>query len=256
MRMREHLRSVVLLASLLILAVDSAAADGLYGQLNVGRVFSQPTSFERVDGPNSTIGNPAFPMEGDLGASVVFGGALGYAFNQAFRADVSLHFVPDLRAVMNHRQNSDSSRRSITEGDIESLIAMVNGHVHPLSLFDPAKPVRVSPFLSVGLGMAHHDAGTLRTFPGGGFANAGNLPFVTPGGDGTSLAWSVGAGLDVRVAGPVLVSFAYTFRDLGTFDYDRGRLLDVAANTVEPFGAVRGPRIRLHTLGVGIRVGF
>ncbi|MBL8670046.1 MAG: porin family protein [Alphaproteobacteria bacterium] len=232
---------------------ESAGARGFYFQGDAGYALTRETDIKRIDGPNSTIGTAAFPMHGDIGEGAAVGLSVGYDLGNAYRIDVSVQRLIGLETEMRHRQSTASSSQSITRGDVTAWTFMVGGAVHPLSRMAPdLLPRWFSPYLRAGIGLAQIEADRLRTQPGGAFSGSG--PFSTPGGTATKFAWSLGAGVDLKLAERITLDVGYRYLDLGKLSYDSGTLTGPGVS--EPVGRATGAELQTHTFTMGLRYRF
>jgi opacity protein-like surface antigen len=229
------------------------SARGFYVQGDAGYVISRETDLKRIDGANNSIGTAAFPMHGDIGEGAAVVLSFGYDLGNAYRLDVSVQRLIGLETDMRHQQSAASSSQSVTRGDVTVWTFMVGGALHPLSRLAPdLLPRWFSPYLRAGIGLAHIETDRLRTQPGGAFAGAG--PFSTPGATATKFAWTLGAGVDLRLADRVTLDVGYRYMDLGKLNYDSGTLTGPGFS--EPVGRVTGAELQVHTFTMGLRYRF
>lgn len=229
------------------------ASRGFYFQGDAGYAVTRDTDLKRIEGSNNTIGPAAFPMRGDIGEGAAVALSVGYDLGNAYRIDISVQRLIGLETEMRHQQNAASSNLSITRGDVTAWTFMVGGAVHPLSRMAPdLLPRWFSPYLRAGIGLAYIETDRLRTLPGGAFAGAG--PFSTPGGTATKFAWTLGAGVDLKLAERVTLDVGYRYLDLGKLNYDSGTLTGPGIS--EPFGRASGAELQTHTFTMGLRYRF
>ncbi len=186
--------------------------------------------------------------------SVIFGGGLGYKFNENFRADLSVSYLNKSKFDANTYAKAVADGKLViinnkTTQEFSSLLAMVNGYYDAGKIMDV-----VSPFFNVGVGYARVKAGELK------ISQVGYDQTTTiPSRNNSNFAWSVGGGLSFAVNPNLYVDVAYKYLDMGKAQSGDQRATKTAMGTESKKLAdnqLIKPKFRAHVVTAGLRYVF
>lgn len=168
----------------------------------------------------------------DVGSSPVVAAGLGWRFSPNFRADLTA-------AYRGGYQLDDNDSASNFKADIKSTNVMLAGYYD--GAFD-----RFRPYVGAGIGWAQNKIGTI-TNTGTGFTNE------IPGGTWSGLAWSLMAGLGIRLGSSLTLDLGYRYIDLGKIETPAG---DASCTSPVPctfsYSGLSG-KLHAHELMLGLR---
>jgi len=133
---------------------------------------------------------------GTIGNAPLFGGGIGYRFNDSFRSDVTFSYRTDAKV----RATTAAGNSAATE--VNGLSIMLNGY------WDIMKLDAITPYVGAGLGYARLSTPSMTTT--GGIANEG-------GADQSNLAWALMLGGTYQLSKEAAIDVGYRFIDLGKF---------------------------------------
>lgn len=229
---------IILLYFFIFVAESFAEADkSVYLRLSGGISLSQDTQFSDLDCNSSSPaaffgfspGNDGRTIgaSGDFGNSLLPELSLGYRWNDWLRTELALAYRPGFafEGESNFSQvNTDFTQ--IVEADLSSFSGMFVAFVNPLSWFGLDNWV-VEPLLTAGAGFAHNSIDSMTyTFP--------TTETMTPSGDHTDFAWTVGAGIGYALTNNIDLELLYRYIDLGEVRTD----VDTMTITRRPTNAV------------------
>lgn len=215
-----------------VFAAHAAHAE-LYGRLDVG--YSKATDAGIKD-KNFDLdglicgGDASCPTGGELnnvGESPVLGAGIGWRFGRSVRADLSFAYRDG------YRLDDTDAGSKLFRADIKSTNVMLAGY------YDFGAD-RLRPYLGAGAGWARNKIGPITTTSAG-------LTEELPGGTWSGFAWSVMAGLGVRLVGSVTFDLGYRYVDLGKIETQSADL----APGVTYSGA--SGKLRAHEISLGVR---
>jgi len=191
------------------------------------------------DAANCDLCNSNFPVT--IEDSAVVGGNLGMRYTENLRADIGIDYLTSSTVKGYNSLELPSSGSA----KLDSFVALLNGYVDfpelPGGLVGPFVP-----YVTVGLGLAHHDLGRLAgTAPGGAFSISGA--------NRTNFAYAVGAGLSYPLSPLLTADVQYRYLDLGSLN--TGTALTEGGPPVQVTAAKTGS-IAVHAVTIGIRFGF
>jgi len=243
--------AAVAAAAIAFYAMPSAAQQmsGFYVRGDLGGAFGQDTTFKDTNpsASNAVLGN--FTVPSSTGNSVIFGGGVGYHFSPIIRADVTLDYLPSLRA------SGHITPLPVTApiaGNVDSLVALVNGYVDVNGLM-PNTFGLFQPYLTAGIGFSRNSLGATS----GGLTVGGvGVTYGVSGNTNTDLAWAVGAGVGYPVTQNLTVDFGYKYLSLG--EMRTGTTATASAAGIIASGTVTQAKADLyvHTITLGVRYGF
>ncbi len=140
---------------------------------------------------------PSSDYENKPKSSAVYGGGIGYIFNEYLRADFSIFHRHKYRYRFSDASGSE-------EQNIKSTSFMVSGYFSPTTFYG------ISPYMMAGLGLAHNKAGDINIVN-----NSVNSNILNLGDTSNKFAWQVGAGLTYQINPYVGFDFGYKYIDLG-----------------------------------------
>ena len=160
---------------------------GYYAELDLGYAVARDAGVS---------GAPITGKIDDIGNSPVVGFALGYRFNENFRADISS------RALTGFKVDGADGAGTNWSGDVDSWINMLNLYAElPLGA--------AAPYLTAGAGLARNHADTI---------SGSNGVAVDGGAAKTSFAWQVGGGVGYALSPSWTVDVGYRYIDAGKFE--------------------------------------
>lgn len=181
--------------------------------------------------------------EGGFASAPIFGGGVGYQFNDNFRADATIEWrgKSDFDAldyvVWGENEYSNDYRAKKSE-----LVLMANAY------YDIATFSGITPYVGAGIGGSYnritnfHDS---NSFEGGGYADDNGE---------WNLAWALHAGLGYAVSDRMTIDFGYSFISLG--DAKTKQLVNYIPETTIPNDGIKFNDIYSHDFKIGIRYGF
>jgi opacity protein-like surface antigen len=191
------------------------------------------------DAENCSLCNSNFPVTID--DSAILGANVGTRFTENLRADIGIDYLTSstLKGYNSLELPSSGSAK------LDSFVALLNGYVDfpelPGGLVGPFVP-----YVTVGLGLAHHDLGRLAgAAPGGAFSISGA--------NRTNFAYAMGAGLSYPLSPLLTADVQYRYLDLGSLN--TGTALTEGGPPVQVTAAKTGS-IAVHAVTIGIRFGF
>lgn len=215
----------LIIASMLSTTALVATADDMLGsnpisdfyvQLNGGAALGQVS--------NGDLGNKR------AGTSGLFGGEIGYQFDEYFRAGVS---VDSLTKFSFSENNVYQGFNYSTKWKFKSLVAMVNLYYNIID----AKGF--TPYITIGAGIARNKLSGTDTFA--------DSSFNIPNGSKTNFAFKAGLGTRYALSKNVSFDLRYQYSDLGK--------IKSAANSAGPGSAYTG-KLRAHEFIAGVAYKF
>jgi len=191
-----------LLSTILALSIASAnAADmasGYYVKAELGK--SWPNSF-------SGNGSPTDYLKAKPKNNLTYGLAIGYRFNDKFRADVN----GQIRCL----DYKASGSVPIAGAGTGTAQVQQNQQIKNYSLFfngyyDIAMVSMFTPYVTAGFGYAYNNANALASQ-----SNPASGSFTATGKNTSNFAWNVGAGTAVKLHANVDLDIAYRYVSLG-----------------------------------------
>jgi opacity protein-like surface antigen len=154
----------------------------------------------------------------------------------------------------NERPWSIPDETFVERFSVHSYQGTANIYLDVAGLLPPGWLGGFNPYVMSGLGVAFNTTSTTKetdTF-------AGDPPVTNryPGGTEESLVWTVGAGLQYRVASGVVVDLSYQYVDAGRFTAVSGRP-QISGFTGDPFDPPFRPiqgRLETHRLGFAVNI--
>jgi OmpA-OmpF porin, OOP family len=237
---------VALVAMTASVGFAQSLPSGLYVRGDLGAAHGTDTDFH---GQNLGATAPFSSLNGtkqksNFDTSFIFGGGLGYRFTPAYRADVTLDYIPDL-----HASGQNSGFASLhSDSRVSSLVGLFNGYIDINGLWNVFGPFQ--PYIGAGVGLAHTDLG--RT----GFSGSIGATSVTgsgiSGNTTTHFAWGAGAGVGYPITPNLTLDLGYKYLDLG--EMQTGGQLSSGATTINIAPAKAD--FHVHTLMIGLRWTF
>ena len=194
---------------------------GIYLRLDTGSSFSR-----RAGGD---VGN-------DVGTSAIFGGGIGYRFNQYFRSDMTLSYRNGYKVDSSTVMEGQSY---YSRGDVKSLVGLANVYIEPIKIDG------VRPYVGGGLGFAHNTINDVTIEVAG-------LNGTLQGATSTSFAWQAGAGIGIDIVPNLTADIGYHYMDMG--ESKTGSHVNIAGWTSDNWTS-RG-NLRAHELQLGLRYQF
>ncbi|MFJ5487325.1 outer membrane protein [Hansschlegelia beijingensis] len=196
------------------------------------KVYRDPKARYDTNAP-AFAGNRSFSGE-KMGDAVVFGGGVGYRFNEWFRTDVTADY--ETRSRFRGRLfcpgpcgGSGTSRETMK---IDAFTIFANAY------FDAGTYYGFTPYVGGGIGAAYLDVHNYRS------NSAGNPSYS---GDGKwNFAWNLTAGVGYEVSENLIIDTNYRFVDLGEA---RSKPIAAAGGS----GRVKVDDIQAHEFRVGFR---
>lgn len=180
--------------------------------------------------------------EGGFAAAPIFGGGIGYQFNDYFRADATVEW----------RGKSDFDALDYVVWDDESdpysndyrakkseLVFMANGY------YDIATFSGITPYIGAGIGASYNKISNFRdlnTVGGGGYAEDNGE---------WNLAWALHTGLGYAVSDRMTIDFGYSFISLG--DAQTKKLYNLIPDNTPENDGIKFNDIYSHDFKIGIR---
>lgn len=138
---------------------------------------------------------PSSDYENKPKSSAVYGGGIGYIFNEYLRADFSIFHRHKYRYRFSDVDGSSSQ-------DLRSTNFMVSGYFSPINFYN------FKPYFMAGIGVAHNDAGTFNSV-------TSSDAFATVGKRKNDFTWQVGGGTSYQFNQYVSLDLGYRYIDLG-----------------------------------------
>ncbi|NQW02006.1 MAG: outer membrane beta-barrel protein [Rhodospirillales bacterium] len=160
---------------------------GPYLRLDAGYAFNRDS-----DG-TQTAGD--FTSE-SIGGTAVWGGGIGYRFNENLRSDVTFSYRPDADV------SATTAAGNTASTEVSALSVMLNAY------WDVITVDKVTPYLGAGIGMAHLSTSDQATSGGIG---------TETGATANNFAWSLTAGAAYAVLDNTSLDMNYRFINLGDF---------------------------------------
>lgn len=173
---------------------DTPGIVGPYLRLDVGYGLTMD--------PDGTTTAGAMTDE-DVANLGLFGGGIGYQFNDSLRADMTIDYRPDADV------DATTAGGTLIASEVNGMTAMLNAY-YDMGNFDG-----FTPYLGAGIGIAR-----LETSDQTGTAAGGDTS--------TNFAWALmlGAAIDVGFGGQTKADLGYRFVSLGEFQQDDGTEYD------------------------------
>ena len=214
---------------------------GVYIRAEAGMAIHTRQVFidSNPDAANCDLCNSNFPVTID--DSAILGANLGTRFTENLRADIGIDYLTSSTVKGYNALETPSSGSA----KLDSFVALLNGYVDfpelPGGLVGPFVP-----YVTVGLGLAHHDLGRVTgTAPGGAFSISGASQ--------TNFAYAVGAGLSYPLSPLLTADLQYRYLDLGSLA--TGTALTAGGAAVQVTASKTGSA-SVHAVTIGIRFGF
>lgn len=243
--MQKFLRiSAALICAAVLFSAKPVIAEGLSGfyiRGDLGGGFGDGTTFKDTNPTASDCSLCTATLPSSIGNSVIFGGGIGYRVSPAFRADITLDYLPSFKAS-GHLANA--SYIGTAAANVDSLVGLLNGYLD----FNGLKPGlfgAFDPYVSAGFGFSDNDIGAAT-------GSLDSLPFRLSGNTETSFAWAVGAGLGYALSPRLTLDLSYQYRDLGEIQSGSTGTIRGSTGPVTPATA----DLRVHTVTVGLRYAF
>ncbi len=198
-------------------------------------------------------GNDGRPLgaRGDFGSAVAFEAGIGFRFLPFLRAEALLGYRTGAEFSGDSNFLNTPEPQPVS-ASLDTVTAMFAGYVELAGLGLALGPVE--PFLGAGIGIAHHDIGPVRyAFPG----LSASATTVIQGGETTSFAAMLTAGVGMRLSERVTLDLAYRYLDLGQVASGAGpatitrtsgtRVLDIAGTKAD---------LTSHGVALGLRFHF
>lgn len=192
------------------MSMESAMA-GPYLRLDAGYAINHDSDGTQAAGE--------FTSE-TVGDASVWGGGIGYRFDQNLRSDVTFSYRPDADV------SATTSAGNTASTEVNALSVMVNAY------WDFAPIDKITPYLGAGIGMAHLDTSD-QTTTGGVATESGSTS--------DNFAWSLMAGAAYQIIDNTSLDINYRFINLGEFGQDVSTSYD---------------DLMSHEIRAGLRVGF
>jgi len=183
--------------------------------------------------------------EGGFAAAPIFGGGIGYQFNDYFRADATVEWrgKSDFEALdYVVWEEGDESYTNDYRAKKSELAFMANAY------WDVATFSGITPYVGAGLGASYNRITNFRdsnSVVGGGYAeDKGEW----------NLAWALHAGLGYKISDRTTIDFGYSFISLG--DAKTGTLNNYAPELTPDNDGVTFNDIYSHDLKIGFRYAF
>lgn len=173
--------------------------------------------------PSHSLTDPGLGT-GETNRSTAFIGdvGIGYRFTPVFRTDLTFSYLPS-------SFSGTAGGSAVGNASVDSYVGMANGYIDLNGLM-PNTFGRFQPYLSGSLGFSHNHMGD---------------QVAVPGGNTTSFAWGLGAGVGIPAGNNMMVDIAYKYLDLGQMQGGIGPAI----------GPVKGD-LTANTITVGLRVPF
>ena len=179
------------------------------------------------------------PVVAPAGTSGIFGGAVGFRFNENLRTDLSVDYVTSANI---NGENAGSPPTTVSS-KVNSLVVLANVYVDfpefPSGILGP-----LIPYIDGGLGLAQNSLGAISGTTGAAGA------YTLNGQDRTAFAYALGLGVSYPVAPRFTVDFGYRFLDVG--ELRSGTSLTQKGTVVQVTGA-RSNGVMAQTLMAGLR---
>lgn len=178
--------------------------------------------------------------------------AVGMRLLLGLRGEVAVIWRPEFNLEGGTNFVGHGNQQQVS-GEGWNLAAMANVYLDLVDLgLPPLGPFE--PFIGAGIGLAYNSVGPL-TFDFPGLANG--VQTIIQGGDSTSLAYMVTAGVSWPVFTGVRLDIAYRYSDLGSVSTSAGwaEIIDDFGSTMMEIGST-STDIRSHAVSASIRVGF
>lgn len=180
--------------------------------------------------------------DGNFAAAPLFGGGIGYQFNDHFRADATIEWrgKSDFDAIdYVVWEEGDPSYSNDYRAKKSELVLMANGY------YDIATFSGITPYVGAGIGASYNMISGFRdmnTEGGGGYADD----------DGKwNFAWALHAGVGYKASDRMTIDFGYSFISLG--DARTKELVNFIPGNTIPNNGVQFNDIYSHDLKLAIR---
>lgn len=180
-----------------LLAIQPAHAESgflgmkLYGSLSGGMTMTQDSDWSG-GGLNGKI---------SLDHGAHFAGAVGVRVNPHFRTELELSYR---RADLSDITVSGVGSATLS-GHLDTWGLLVNGY------YDFMPDQKFNPWLSAGLGMAHHN---------GSVSNVGGIGVPSTSADDDVFAWQIGGGVDYNIAKSTALFAGYRYFATADADFE------------------------------------
>ncbi len=195
-------------------------------------------------------GTDIFVASGDwtkmtMGAAL----ALGYDFYPRFDVPVRLEVEYAMRSEWRGEKNFEFQGVDVSyEPSVHVQTLMLN------VAYDFHNSTRFTPYITAGIGAAFLDAQLQLDVSGAALGGGGGALPIGYDASLASLAWQVGAGLEVELTPSMSLDFGYKFLSLGHFDYELTDGIPSSSTFVEIFNVENSGSI--HEVSVGLRYTF
>jgi opacity protein-like surface antigen len=245
------------------LAIPAAAQTGVYVRGGLSLDWSRDTrSTDRECGATAPpalfgcgIGIDGQPLSasGDFGFPIGLEGGVGYRLAPMFRVEGLLTYRRGTEFEGEANFIGTPPPQPVT-GRLDTFTGMAVAYLDFPGFGVPMLAGPLEPFVGLGVGLSHHDLGSVTyAFPG----LSPEASTVLSGGTRTSLSYMLTAGVAARLSPQLTIDLAYRYTDLGTVGTDEGpavitrrtftRTLDIAETEAD---------LTTHGLSASVRFGF
>jgi opacity protein-like surface antigen len=225
-----------------IIEVVPEAVGGWYlrGHIGMSNQFFDGLESEMFDEPFAF----GWYDEGGFSSAPIFGGGVGYQFNDNLRGDITVEWrgKSDFYALDWLQAVSPASpvRTNEYTGKKSELVFMANGY------YDFASFSGITPYVGAGIGASYNTISHFRDVNelNGGLAYADDE-------SEWNLAWALHAGLGFQATERMTIDFGYSFISLG--DAKTGRLTNVDPNFDTDNDGIKFNDIYSHDFKLGVR---
>lgn len=184
--------------------------------------------------------------EGSFSAAPIFGGGLGYQFNDYFRADATIEWRgnSDFDALDRVQWTEESAPYNNDYSAKKSELALMANAYWDIGTFSG-----ITPYVGAGLGASYNRITSFQDNnaqgEGGGYADDNGE---------WNLAWALHAGLGYKISDRATIDFGYSFMSLG--DAKTKQLVNYVEDITPANDGVKFNDIYSHDFKIGIRYGF
>jgi opacity protein-like surface antigen len=173
-----------------------------------------------------------------MGSAGVFGGGVGYRFNENVRTDLTISYRPGYSLKFN-----DTVDPIHYKGKVKSLVGLANVY------YDVATYGVVTPYVTAGMGIARNTLKNITANTQGGFTSFN-------GASKNNFAWTIGAGASTSLGNGFAFDLGYRFINLGKIKSGRNATIhNITFNNYLDAG-YKTHHIRAHEIMAGIRYEF